>query len=482
MWDPQDYTIAIALYYKLLGAIYFFVFFPFVHQMQGLLGSNGILPAAHFLQAVRASMGKKAYTHVPTIFWLNCSDKALQASVFAGLCCSILLMLDMATPWMLLGLYILHLSIVTIGQDFLSFGWEMFLLEITFNSFLLSLTTTPNIIVWISLNLLLFRFHFQGGIVKLQSQDVNWGNLTAVAYHYQSQPIPNSVAWYAHKWPLWFHKFSTALMFFIELVVPLAMVGNAEMRLAVWVCFVGLQLMIWGTGNFSYLNHLTVVLSTILISNSYLLPFFSAPQQPLENNIWLASLVSIVGAVLLVLQLGNLWNSLFKPVQFLQRWLYRLYPYHLVNRYGIFAVMTTTRYEIVIEGSDDNVEWKEYLFWHKPSELTRRPRRISPYQPRLDWQAWFLPFTTFQSEDWFQSFLYRLLQGKTEVLALLRENPFPSKPPALIRALIYEYEFTSFSERKQTGCWWKRTFMGAYSPTIKLKSHRTGDFVAPAEI
>lgn len=469
MWDPQDYTIAIALFYKLLGAIYFFVFFPFLFQIKGLLGSNGILPAANFLQAVLATMGKRAYTQVPTIFWLQCSDKALQAVIYAGIFCAILLMFGVATPLMLLSLYILHLSIVSIGQDFLSFGWEMFLLEITFNSFLLSLTATPNIIVWISLNLLLLRFHFQGGIVKLQSQDVNWRNLTAVAYHYQSQPIPNLVAWYAHKWPLWFQKFSTAMMFFIEIVVPWAIFGNAEARLVVWACLVGLQLMIWGTGNLSYLNHLTAVFSTILISNSYLSPFFSTPAAPLEDNLGLNILISIVGAALVVMQFGNLWSNLFKPISFLQRWQYRLYPYHLVNRYGIFAVMTTTRYEIVVEGSDDNVEWKEYLFWHKPSELTRRPRRISPYQPRLDWQAWFLPFSTFQSEEWFQSFLYRLLQGKSEVLALLRENPFAAKPPALIRALIYEYEFTSFSERKQTGCWWKRTYMGTYSPTIKLR-------------
>ncbi len=157
-------------------------------------------------------------------------------------------------------------------------------------------------------------------------------------------------------------------------------------------------------------------------------------------------------------------NAIFRSI------LDTLGPYHLANRYGIFAVMTTSRYEIVIEGSEDGHIWKEYLFKHKPSELKRRPRRIAPYQPRLDWQAWFLPFTDFESERWFQSFMYHLLKGTPEVLALLRGNPFPDQPPKYVRAVVYLYEFSSKELKKQSGFWWKRTYVDTYSPVLALKT------------
>lgn len=143
-------------------------------------------------------------------------------------------------------------------------------------------------------------------------------------------------------------------------------------------------------------------------------------------------------------------------------------PWHIANRYGIFAVMTTTRYEVVVEASNDSKEWKEYSFRHKPSELSRRPRRISPYQPRLDWQAWFLPFQRFDEQEWFHSFLAHLLKGTPEVLALIRHNPFPDSPPKVIRVMMYVYEFTSFKEKRETGNWWKRRFVGQFSPELKL--------------
>lgn len=470
MWDPQNYLTSIDVFFRLLGFIYFFVFFPFLYQIKGLIGSNGILPIERFLQAIKLNSGKRAPFIVPTLFWYNCSDKALITAVYTGIFCSILLMFNILTPLMLLFLFLLHLSIVSTGQDFLSFGWELFLLEITFNAFFLSLTSSPNILIWISLNLLLFRFHFQGGAVKLQSKDPNWRNMTGVAYHYQSQPLPNATAWYAHKLPLWFQKFSTAFMLVVELIIPFALFGTDDMRLVVYFFFVGLQLMIWATGNFSYLNHLTVVLSTILLSNAYLEPFFDIPHVANSTPLYLNIPITAVGASLIILQLMNLWNSLFTPNKIFNFIHYIIYPFHIVNRYGIFAVMTTKRNEIVVEGSDDGTTWKEYLFWHKPSELNRRPRRISPCQPRLDWQAWFLPFSRYESEPWFHNFLIKLLYGVPEVTALLRHNPFPDKPPKYIRATAYDYQFSSFAKKKETGNWWTREYIGEYSPVLYLKS------------
>lgn len=143
-------------------------------------------------------------------------------------------------------------------------------------------------------------------------------------------------------------------------------------------------------------------------------------------------------------------------------------PFHVINPYGIFAIMTTTRHEIVFEGSDDGENWKEYFFYHKPSEITRRPRRISPYQPRIDWQAWFLPLGSYRYDTWFDNFIYHLLKNSPNVLALLRFNPFTEAPPRYIRTVLYEYEFSSFKEKKEQGWWWRRTRHGLFTQPISL--------------
>jgi lipase maturation factor 1 len=449
----------------LLGFIYFFAFGAFLFQIKGLIGKNGILPINDYLHLIRRAYPKQYYHLLPTCFWLNSSDQALMGVVITGTALSVLLMFGATPSLCLILLYLLYLSIVSAGQDFLGFGWEGFLLEITFNAFFLSLSSSPNLFVWISLNLVLFRFHLQAGAVKIQSGDLNWRNLTAIAFHYQSQPIPNPMAWYAHKLPMWFHKTSTVMMFVIELVVPFGIFGPDWLRFATFIAFVGLQVGIWFTGNFSYLNHLTVVLSVILVSNVYF-PFFEVPTiepAPLDSY----ALSTLVGVFLITLQLMQLWQHFF-PNTFFYRCLKVFSPYHLANRYGIFAVMTTKRYEIVFEGSDDAVEWKEYLFYHKPSEVTRRPRRISPYQPRLDWQAWFLPFGSAYSEPWLERFLFHLLKGTPEVLQLLRGNPFSTKPPQYIRAVAYDYVFTTFKEKKESGAWWKREYAGVFYPPMQL--------------
>lgn len=452
---------------RLLGLIYFFAFGAFLFQIKGLLGTSGILPIKNYLRLIQERI-THPYLKFPTVFWFNSSDQMLLGVVIAGIVLSLLLVAGIAPPLLLALLYILYLSIVTIGQDFLSFGWELFLLEITINAFFLSLSIVPNLWVWISINLLLFRFHFQGGAVKLQSRDPHWRDLTAVAYHYQSQPLPNAIAWFAHKLPMGFQKFSCALMLLIELIVPFALFFSDEWRLGVYFAFVGLQLFIWATGNFSYLNHMTVVLCTILISNSYLPEVLQITPQaiPDELNLFL----SIAGGVLILVQLMNLWNHFLIPHSICDRVLHACQPYYFGNRYGIFAIMTTERYEIIIEGSADGVEWKEYACYYKPSEVNRRPRRISPYQPRVDWQMWFLPFRNYGQNFWFQKFLEHLLKGTPEVVQLLRVNPFPDHPPLFIRARVFLYEFTDWKMKAATGLWWKRVLVGNYTPTLMLKS------------
>ena len=467
MWNPANSQIIVHYFPQLLGLIYFFLFWPFLFQMKGLFGQEGILPIHDYLKSMRMSYGKQIYYYILTLFWFESSDRSLMALPIIGTILSILLMLGLYPVVLLPILIILHLSLTAAGQEFLSFGWESYFIEISFYTFLLILTPSPNLVIWWCLNLLLFRFHFEAGISKLLTYDINWRNLTAIDYHYISQPIPNTIAWYAKKWPMWFQKFSCLMMFIIEIIVPFMMLGDADLRLFTFVSLVGFQLFIWFTGNFSYLNYLTVVFCTILIGDKFLEPILGSIPQETANPIIVDVLMSLIGLVLITGQIVRIWSH-FAPRNELLKWFRYTSPLHIINRYGIFAVMTTKRYEIVIEGSDDGETWKEYTFKWKPSELDRRPRQVSPYQPRLDWQIWFLPFTVFSAEPWVKSFLFRLLQGSPEVLKLIRGNPFKEKPPKFIRAQMYDYKYTSYEEKKETGNWWKRIYVGHYSPTYGL--------------
>lgn len=454
----------------MLGVIYIVAYIPFVLQIKGLLGSDGILPINDYLPFIKRRFGKRGYTLIPTLFWFNASDTALLALSWSGIFLGALLAIGFYPAVVLFLLYLVQLSLASAGQDFLSFGWETYLLELTVGAFLLVSTTPFNIFGWLGLNVLLLRFHYQAGISKIQSHDKNWRNLTALSYHYLTQPLPNAQAWYFDKLPIWVHKVCAVIMFYAELIVPWLIFSPPEVRLFVFTQLVGLQFTIWFTGNLSFLNHLTVVSCIILLHNKFLGPLsgVALPVGEPSPLFWQITL-SILGAGYLFLQVINLLQT-FIPLRFFQSILHFFLPYHLAYPHGIFAVMTIKRYEIIVEGSDDGETWKEYEFYFKPDDVKWRPRRISPFQPRLDWQAWFLPFGPFGvgRQAWFESFLTKLLQGSKPVLKLLRTNPFPVKPPQYIRALVYDYKFTSFQEKKETSQWWKREFAGAYSPTFQL--------------
>lgn len=475
MFPIENYSEAINLFPKLLGLVYFFAFGAFIFQIRGLIGSKGILPIATHLRLVREYYTSHAYIKVPSLFWINCSDAALLSVAFGGVIISLLLIFGVFPALMLLLAYIFYISIISTGQDFLAFGWEGALLEITVNGFFLILASPPNLLVWISINLLLFRFYVQAGAVKLQSRDPNWRNLTALAYHYQSQPIPNAVAWYIHKFPMWFHKLSTLFMFIVELAVPFGIFGSELIRLFVFLAFFGLQWMIWATGNFSFLNHLSVAFSIILVANAYFPEWYPISPMNEASDIFTNTICTTAGTILIALQLMHLWHH-FYPNRSFNRILNAISQFHLANRYGIFAVMTTTRHEVIFEGSNDGINWEEYSFFHKPSEITRRPRRISPYQPRIDWQAWFLPLGSYyRHEAWFGNFLYHLLLGTPEVLALIRDNPFPESPPRFVRTVLYEYTFSSVKEKQEHGRWWNRKYVGLFTKPLTLTATKDND-------
>lgn len=424
------------LFSRALGVIYAVAFVSFGVQVNGLIGSDGILPAARFLEAVHRQLGSSAYWQVPTVFWLNHGDFALQAVCWAGAAIGIGVAVLPSRPLLQRGgfalLYVLYLSLVSVGQEFMGYQWDALLLETGFLAIFLS----GGRLRALFFQFLLFRLMLESGIAKLASHDETWRNLTALTYHWETQPLPTPLAWYVAQAPLWFQKFSCAFMFFIELVVPFMMFGPRRLQYIAAGSTILLQVIILLTGNYTYFNWLTIALCLMVLP---------APEPVRTDNRY----VSIALAVLLAF----LWFSKLAP------------QFQVINRYGLFANMTTKRDEISIEGSNDGEHWTAYTFRYKPEALDRAPRWVAPHQPRLDWQMWFAALEDPQQLPWFQHFLAKLLRGSPAVLGLLEKNPFPDKPPTYIRALFYEYHFTHSAGRD----YWQRELRGQYFPAVSLK-------------
>jgi hypothetical protein len=337
------------------------------------------------------------------------------------------------------------------------------------------------------LKLLLFKLMFMSGVVKLTSDDDSWWALTALNYHYETQPLPTVLGWWAHQAPEWFQKFSTLFVLVVETVVPFLIWGPRRVRLLAAGLLIGLQLLIGLTGNYAFFNLLTIGLCLLLVDDQSwrALAGWWRRLRSLQGHRQIAPVVarlSVVSRVqlwlavaFLVLTLpinGWLIFSAFKPaaepppsVVKLQEW---VGPFRIVSGYGLFRVMTRTRPEIVIEGSADGIEWEPYQFRYKPGELDRAPHWAAPHQPRLDWQMWFAALGSYQYNTWFLRLSQRLLEGEAETIALLEHNPFPEAPPRYLRAILYNYEFASREERASSGQWWKRRELREYVPTMEL--------------
>jgi len=491
--EQSDYFLTRWIFLRALGAIYLVAFISLWMQIAGLIGHDGILPTGQFMSAVKQQcdtqgIGLERYYLLPTMSWFDASDNFLNLQCAAGTFFAILLIFGIAPAPCLALLWILYLSFATVSRDFLGFQWDNLLLEAGFLAIFFappqmlpkfSRETPPSkIILWL-LRILLFKLIFSSGCVKLLSGDPNWRNLTALTFHYQTQPLPTWIGWYAQQLPLWFQKISCAFMFAVELGAPFLIFAPRRIRFFGGAAIIFLQILILLTGNYTFFNFLTIALCLLLLDDFVFQKF--APRKfnelfkfeksnfhwhwPRRITIPLAAIVIAVSFFQIVSMLGVCSNLLF-PVAVVDEW---LLPFRAVNNYGLFAVMTTTRNEIIVEGSDDGANWLPYEFKYKPGDINRKPEFIEPFQPRLDWQMWFAALGNVQQNPWFENFCKRLLQGSPEILALLDKNPFPNKPPRYIRAELYDYRFTSFAERRATGAWWKREFVGEYLQPVSVR-------------
>jgi hypothetical protein len=431
--------VTVRTFLSLLGLVYFVAFASLGSQALGLIGSHGILPLGNFLAAVREA---HVEWEVPSVFWLSSGDRAITAVWVSGAVASLVAIITRYQRAALAVCLVLWLSLCAVGQDFLSFQWDVLLAEAGF------LALFPN--VWLY-RWLLFRLMFYSGAVKLLSQDATWRNLTALHFHYETQPLPTPLAWYMYQLPMWFQKASTVFVFVAELAVPfLFFFPRGIRRWAAWVT-IALQVLILLTGNYTFFNWLAILLTMWL---------FIEPQRGGGVRMWIPAVVVAPVSILLTLQLFSLPLPPGGAAM-----LHFMEPLRIVNSYGLFANMTTTRPEIIVEGSNDGVTWRAYEFRYKPGDVFRAPPWVAPHQPRLDWQMWFAALGSYQQNRWFTNFMARLLQGEPAVLRLLESNPFPTSPPKYVRARVYLYHFTSWGER----AWWRREDRGAYFPAVSLK-------------
>jgi lipase maturation factor 1 len=452
------------LFPKLLGGVYFLAFTSLLVQISGLYGSRGILPISSHLAELRQNLGRRAFRLVPTLFWLNSSDRALAGCAFLGAALSLLLVVGGPEIPLLFLLWLLYLSFAAAGQEFLSYQWDALLLEVGFMTIFLPLADPAPPLVVLAYRVFIFRFMFSAGAVKLRSGDPTWRDLTALRYHYETQPLPNRIGWYAHHLPPVAQAFSTLGTFFFELIVPFLALGPEPSRLAGFFLMLFFQLLIFATGNYGFFNILTMVMLMPLLDDRHL-GFSGGHVRDLlpSPGDHAALLVSAIFLLFLVLNVCQLVRLFYRP-----RWLNRIFsllsPFMISNSYGLFAVMTTSRFEFVIEGSNDLREWRSYEFRWKPGDPACPPRQAAPHQPRLDWQMWFAAIDPRSIDQWLGNLIVRLLEGSPPVLALFKYNPFPYAPPSHIRLTVYRYRYATLRDRRTEGHWWERTMVGRFPP------------------
>lgn len=476
---------------RLLGGVYFFAFLALAIEGRALFGARGILPIAELMGAVTdAAHGSTfdAFRRAPSVFYLvGATDGALAAVAWIGVALSALVAFGVTNAAVMVTLWILYASFVNLGREFTSFGWEMQILETgILAAFLCPLTSVhpfpgtppPTITIW-SFRWLIARIMLGAGLIKIRN-DACWRDLTCLAFHYETQPIPNPLSRTLHHAPLWFHQVGVAVNHVVELVGPFFAFGPRLARTGAGLAFVAFQMTLVASGNLSFLNWLTIVPAIACFDDSALARVLPASfvawaerrtteKLPSRSHRFVALGYGLAVAVLSIQPLGNLLSS--------RQEMNRSYePLHLVNTYGAFGSVGRERYEVILEGTraeviDDGTAWAPFELPCKPGDVDRTPCILGPFHHRLDWQLWFLPFGRVAEETWFLHLVEQILQGEPAIRPLFARYPFEEgRPPRFVRAVMYRYRFTTSAERAASGgsAVWRREVLGDYLRPVGL--------------
>jgi hypothetical protein len=476
-WFVAEHSwLARMVFQRSLAALYLVAFVVAALQYGALLGEHGLTPIRRYLARV-------PFRGSPSLFHLHHSDRAFLAVAWSGAAVSLATVAGVtdAVPlaaamavWTVL--WALYLSIVNVGQTWYAFGWESLLLEAGFIAiFLGNDATDPPLLALYLLRWLLFRVEFGAGLIKLRG-DLCWRDLTCLYYHHETQPMPGPLSWYFHHLPKPLHRAEVLANHLTQLVVPIGLFLPQPVAGIAAAVMIVTQLWLVTSGNFSWLNWLTIVLALSVLPDRWLAGLLpgSAHHPSVGTPTAFTVVVCAITAVVVVLSYWPVANLVSRQ----QRMNTSFNRWHLVNAYGAFGSITKTRYEIVVEGTYDvrpgpRTEWREYEFRGKPGDPARRPRQFAPYHLRLDWLMWFAALSPRYAEPWFHTFVQRLLEGDRRVSRLLLRDPFADAPPECVRALFYRYRFSTRSERAETGCWWAREPMGQFLPPTRRRASGT---------
>lgn len=469
LWSGEEFWIARFVFQRALALLYLLAFLVAANQFRPLAGEDGLLPISRYVENVQ-------FSDRPSLFYFYPTDRAIAVAAWSGVVLSLLTLLGVpywlpdayATPTSMVlwaTMWVLYLSFVNAGQIFYGYGWESMLLETGFLAIFLGAgSVSPPAIIFLLLQWVLFRNMFGAGLIKLRGDEC-WRDLTCMEHHYETQPIPNPVSWFAHHRSKAFHRAETLGNHVVELAVPFLYFAPQPFAALAGAATIGFQGWLMVTGNFAWLNAITIVLAISTFSDSVLtavLPISTPATAP--TPLYLDGVAIFVALLFLALSVGPVKNMLSRG----QVMNTAFDPLHLVNTYGAFGSVTRERYEIVIEGTadeeiDNDTQWRAYEFKGKPTDPERRPPQIAPYHLRLDWQLWFAAMSPSPYRSpWFVPLLSKLLEGNESTLGLIANDPFPDDPPKHVRTTRYRYRFTTPAERAETGAWWDREPVGTY--------------------
>ncbi|MFI1507040.1 lipase maturation factor family protein [Streptomyces sp. NPDC020597] len=463
-FTAPEYWLSRLVFQRALAGLYVVAFLAAALQFRALLGERGMLPVPRFVE-------RTPFRRAPSLFQLRYSDRLFAGCAWTGCAVSAALLagVDGLVPlWAAMALWLapwaLYLSIVNVGQTWYGFGWESLLLETGFLAvFLGNDEVAPPVVVLFLIRWILFRVEFGAGLIKMRG-DACWRKLTCLYHHHETQPMPGPLSWFFHHLPKPLHRVEAAANHVTQLVVPFALFAPQPVATAAATLMILTQLWLVLSGNFAWLNWITVVLAVPALA----LPSGHGPGP--DAPLWYEVTVLAVAAVLLFLSHRPVLNMLSRR-QVMNR---SFDPLHLVNTYGAFGSVSRIRYEVVVEGTLDAVpredsDWREYEFRGKPGDPRRRPRQFAPYHLRLDWMMWFAALSPAYAGTWFAALVERLLENDRDTLRLLRRSPFPpGEPPRHVRARLFRYRYTSWSELRETGAWWERTYVREYLPPTRL--------------
>jgi hypothetical protein len=495
------------LFLRALGLIYFSAFFSLIFQIRGLIGRTGILPAESYLQAVVRSLGPWARVwYAPTVLWWSSGSVMLGALCWVGMVASFLLVLNLWPRGVLLICFVCFLSFVSAAQDFSGYQSDGMLLEAGAIAFFFAASGFRPGLGQIypssraSLFLLQwewFRIYFESGVVKILSGDPEWRHFTAMDEYYQNGPLPTWIGWYLQHLPHWFHASTVYATLALELGLVWMLFLPRRWRIVCFFIVTPWQIGVILTANYTFLNYLVLALGVLLLDDRFALQVLptclkervaqsmsreaNAPSARVEG--WLECLRPKWSALTLAVSTMILiWIFYATTAELI--WMFgraplprfpvtALEPFRIANQYGLFAVMTRGRYEIEFQGSSDGQNWVAYPFRYKPQDLNRPPGIYAPYQPRFDWNLWFASLGSWRQYPIVPNTELRLLSNDQDVLSLFAGNPFPQEPPRQIRAVLWQYWFTTVAEKRAARKWWRRQLLGLYAPTLEREANDT---------